>query len=56
MNFQVESIENVDADVLAVPLFGEEALTALVVSEMGKPMGGAGGTPARGGGAGEGQA
>jgi hypothetical protein len=32
MNFQVESIENVDADVLAVPVLGEEALTALVAS------------------------
>jgi hypothetical protein len=35
MNFQVESIENVDADVLAVPVLGEEALAALVASETG---------------------
>ncbi|MDQ3525145.1 MAG: leucyl aminopeptidase, partial [Chloroflexota bacterium] len=42
MNFQVESIENVDADVLAAPVLGEEALTALVASETGKAMGGAG--------------
>ncbi|MBA2289865.1 MAG: leucyl aminopeptidase [Chloroflexia bacterium] len=42
MNFQVESIENVDADVLAVPVLGEEALAALVASGMGKAMGGAG--------------
>jgi hypothetical protein len=35
MIFQVESVENVDADVLAAPVLGEEALAALVASETG---------------------
>ena len=42
MDVQIGRLEEIDADVIAVPVSGEEALTAFVASEVGQAIGGAG--------------